>query len=228
MTSSAARLADRSGQTGVVDPTVGWRTTGRVSALAALVLCVLIQALNHDYFPPDISVSQYGVGRNGWVFTAWAAITSLAILSLYRAGPERSRVFGCVLVVGSIGLLVMGVVRTDAGGLQQSWHAKVHMVGSVVGLVALPIGMAMALRWARPWWQRVAWALVVVSSLALVLVLISAAGVATPGLDAPHSWALWQSVAVTVDMLLLTTFALASYSAAATPPPTTTGGGLAA
>lgn len=211
MTSTTADLADRPGDTGARRTTDGWSAVGRVSTVAALVLCVLLQAINHDFFPPAISVSQYGVGPNGWVFTCWTTVTALAVIALHKAGTTHGRGVGYWLAIGSVGLLVMGVVRTDAGGMQQSWHSKVHVAGSILALVALPIGMAMAMHRTRLWWRRTIWSLVLVSGAALVLVLISAAGVTTFGLDAARSWALWQAIAVTVDMLMLATFGLAGF-----------------
>lgn len=183
---------------------------GRVAAALSLVLCVLVQWINHDFFPPDVSVSQYGVGPRGWVFTAWTAMVALAVLALQAGGTVHQHYIANWLAAGGLGLLVMGIVRTDANGLQQSLHARVHMISSIVALVALPIGMALAMSHANPRWRRGSWVIVGLSSLSLVLVLISAAGVATPGLDAQHSWSLWQSVAVTLDMLLLAGFALTS------------------
>ncbi|SDP39987.1 Protein of unknown function [Nakamurella panacisegetis] len=183
---------------------------GRVAAVASLVLCLLIQYLNHDFFPPDVSVSQYGVGPRGWVFTTWTAVVALAALTLRAGGSMNEHHVGYWLGAGSFGLVLMGIVRTDAGGLQQSFHAKVHMGASILALVALPIGMALAMDHACAWLRRSAWIFVVLGAVALVMVLVSAAGVATPGLDAPHSWAMWQAVAVTLDMLLLAAFAWAS------------------
>ncbi len=197
-------------------PVSPWLVVGRVSAALSFPICVLLQALHHDFFPPEISVSQYGTGPTGWVFTLWTVTLSLAVLALVIGGPElySARAHGAHLwlAIGSSGLLVMGVVRTDVGGAQHSWHAKVHTAASIVGLLAIPIGMALALSWARTWWRRAAWSLVVLSDAALLLVLVSAFGVATPGLDAPHSWALWQAVAVTVDMVFVGVFALAGFS----------------
>ncbi|MET3803614.1 hypothetical protein ABIB25_000598 [Nakamurella sp. UYEF19] len=218
MTSPAADLAGSPTSTAVTRPAT-LLAVGRVAALAALVLCVLLQAIDHDFFPPQISVSQYGIGPNGWIFTAWTVLTAIAVLTLHAGEPANGHHFGYWLVIGSIGLVTMGVVRTDAGGLQQSWHAKVHMVGSIVALVALPIGMAMAMTWARARWRRTAWILVLVSAGALIMVLLSATGSATWGMDSPHSWAFWQSVAVTVDMVLLSTFALATFSRPRDPDP---------
>ena len=178
--------------------------------MAALVLCVLIQYINHDFFPPDVSISQYGVGPRGWVFTVWTAVVALAALMLRAGGTMHEHHVGYWLGVGSFGLVVMGIVRTDAGGLQQSLHAKVHMGASILALVALPIGMALAMDHARAWLRRCSWVLLVLGAIGLVMVLVSAAGVATPGLDAQHSWAFWQAVSVTLDMLLLAALAWAS------------------
>ena len=195
-----------------------WLGIGRSATLAAIVFCVLLQWINHDWFPPQISVSQYGVGPRGWVFTCWAALLALSVLALGRGGPpgrgrapapRSSRLARWCLRIGSAGLLVMGIVRTDAGGAQHSWHAKVHMAGSVVALLALPLGIMLALAWAARPWRRAALALTVISVAALLLVLASALGRATPGMDAEQSWAFWQSVAVTVDMMLVSVFALA-------------------
>ena len=211
VTSGATGLADGSAGIARTGSRVGRLAVGRVAAVASIALCLLIQQVNHDFFPPAISVSQYGIGRWGWVFTAWAAVVVLATLALHAGGTVRGNGAGPALLTGAAGLIVMGVVRTDAGGLQHSVHAKVHMVGSIVGLIALPIGMALAMAHTRRWWRRLAWSLVVAGSASLIMVLISAYGVATPGLDAAHSWALWQAIAVTLDMLLLSSLAISSF-----------------
>ncbi len=214
----------RPGTAGPARGTALLTAVGRISAGFALLLCLLLQYVNHDFFPPQISVSQYGIGRYGWVFTCWAVACALAVLVLYAAGPEHRPGVAYGLATGCAGLLVMGVVRTDAGGLQHSWHAKLHTTGAIVALVALPFGMAFALDWTGTWWRRVAWSLVVLSSAALILVLLSAAGVAAPGLGAEQSWALWQAVAVTVDMALLATYTLSGFSRGRTDRPRRTGG----
>ncbi len=198
---------------------VTWLAVGRASTLAALVLFIGLQQINHDYFPPKVSISQYGVGPNGWVFTSWSAVTVLASLAVYAANPNRTRAVGYWLSIGGAGLLLMGIIRTDADGLQHSWHAKVHMISSIVALIALPIGLGLGLRWARKWWRRGGMILLVVSDAALIMVGVSALGVATPGLDPQHSWALWQSVAATLDMALLAAFALATFSVRDTGSP---------
>jgi len=182
---------------------------GRIAAALSVLLCLLVQFVNHDFFPPTVSVSQYGLGPRGWVFTCWTAAVTAAVLALGAGGSVRGARYW--LAAGGASLLVMGIVRTDANGLQQSVHARVHMAVSVVALVALPVGMALAMSHASTRWRIASWTLVVSSAVSLILVLISAAGISNLGLAAHRSWALWQSVAITVDMVLLLFLALSSF-----------------
>lgn len=183
---------------------------GRIAAALSLVLCVLLQWLDHDFFPPKVSISQYGIGPHGWIFTLWSALVALAVLALQAGRTVRRRHVSHWLMAGAAGLVVMGNVRTDANGLQQSVHGSVHMLASIVALVALPIGMTLAISPSNSGWRKVSWMIVGLSALSLALVLLSAVGCATAGLDARRSWSLWQSVAVTSDMLLLAVFAVNS------------------
>lgn len=186
---------------------------GRLATAAALLACVLLQWIDGDWFPPEVSVSQYGVGRFGWILTCWTTLLAVSVVALTLAGRAAgARQPGSIfywLAAGSTGLLVMGIVRTDAGGAQHSWHAKVHMIASIVALLAMPVVIVLALHGARRPWRRMVLALTAISAIALVLVLSSAVGVRTLGLDAQHSWAFWQAVAVTVDMILVAVLAMA-------------------
>lgn len=211
-------LDDRPNRDADVRRTHLLRDAGRIGAVLCVLLCLLIQIVNHDFFPPRVSVSQYGIGPLGWVFTAWTVVVAATTVALHAAGAANRLGAGRWIATGSVGVVVMGVVRTDADGLQHSFHAKVHMAASIVALVALPIGMALAMGLARRWLRRTGWLLVLGISAALVMVLVSAAGVATPGLDPAQSWAFWQSVAITFDMALILAFALASFPRHRTPP----------
>ncbi len=184
---------------------------GRTAAGLTLALFVAIQALDHDFLPPRVSVSQYGIGPLGWLFTCWSALVASAGFALQASGPTPRR-GGRWIAVGGSAMLVMGAVRTDAGGLQHSLHAKVHMAASIVALVALPIGLALAMSHAAAWWRRTAGLLVLGTFGSLIMVLVSAAGVATFRMDGAQSWALWQSVAVTLDLALVAVCALSTFS----------------
>jgi hypothetical protein len=187
----------------------GWLIAGRSCAAAGWLLWVAMQVLADDPFPPEISVSQYGLGPSGWVFTAWALALAAAPLLLLRAAPVPGPA-AAVLWVGFAGAAVMAFVRTDAGGGAMSWHAQVHMVGAVVSLVLLPLGVLLAIRIAGPAARRAAAVLAAAAAVVGTLVIVSAAGVDTAGLGAPGSWALWQGTLVVIDMLLVGVYAVAA------------------
>ncbi len=182
---------------------------GRWCAAAGWFLWVAMQVLAHDPFPPEISVSQYGLGVFGWVFTVWALALAAAPLLLLRAAPAPGPATS-VLWVGFSGAAAMAFVRTDDGGGAMSWHAHLHMVGAVVALVLLPLGIVLAMRVTPSGARHAAMALAVAAAAVGVLVVVSAAGVDTAGLGAPRSWALWQGTLVVIDMLLVSVYAVAA------------------
>lgn len=173
-----------------------------VAAVAvSTALFVVMQAVAGDWLPPEISFSQYGVGPHGWIFSLFLITFGLAPLLLERAVPAH-RAVRVLLLVGMAGCLVMALVRTDAGGLQHSLQAKIHMGGAVLGLSGSPLGCAGLLWQFRRTWRPVTAVLVVVSTSAILLLLVTATGVDTLGLGTETSWAVWQTVATLADMVL--------------------------
>lgn len=185
----------------------GWFLAGVAAVAASWALCCAVQAVAGDPLPPQISISQYGVGEHGWLFSLWMLTVAAGPCLLYRYRPVRGLGAGWWLLVGTVGTAVMAIVRTDPGGLQQSVNAKIHLGGSVLALAGLPIGIMLALLAAAPVWRRTAIGLVAASAVALELLLVSAAGVDTTGSGASTSWAFWQAVALVADMLLLAAYA---------------------
>lgn len=194
----------------------GTLIAGRWCAAVGWLLWVLMQVLADDPFPPEISVSQYGLGAFGWVFTAWALTLAAAPLLLLRAAPVPGPA-AALLWVGFAGAAVMAIVRTDDGGGAMSWHAQVHMVGAVVALVFLPLGILFALRGAAPRARGVAAVLAGAAAVVGTLVLMSAAGVDTAGWGAARSWALWQGTLVVIEMLLVSWYAVVAGRARVRP-----------
>lgn len=182
---------------------------GRVCAAGGWLLWIALQVLAGDPFPPEISVSQYGLGETGWVFTGWALTLAAAPLLLVRAAPVPGPA-AALLLVGFAGAAVMAVVRTDDGGGAMSWHARVHMVGAIVALVFLPLGILVAMRVAGPVSRRLAAVLAGAAAVVGVLVILSATGVDTVGWGAPGSWALWQGTLVVIEMLVVSVYAVAA------------------
>lgn len=183
---------------------------GRLATAASVCFVLLMQAVSGQWFPPPISISQYGVGPDGWIFSLWVVTLALApvLLGFVLPAADRGVRLGRVLVlVGLVGSLVMAVVRTDPGGAQESVNAQIHTAGSVVGLVFLPFGMV-ALLWHRgPRWRRPSVTLLGVTAVGLILLLFAAGGADTAGLGPARSWAFWQTVAVvasSVHVIVLT------------------------
>ncbi|WP_196073157.1 DUF998 domain-containing protein [Nakamurella alba] len=172
------------------------------ATVLVFVLVVAMQAVKGDWLPPDISVSQYGVGSTGWVFSAFLVVLGVSTLLWWTRSP-RARTSLVLLVAGALGCMVTAVVRTDPGGLQQSWTAKVHMAGSVLALVCLPLGMRILLAASRAALRRAGLLVTWGSALALILLLLAAFGLDTAGLGPQDSWAMWQAVAVVLDLALL-------------------------
>ncbi len=185
-----------------------WKIAGRACAAIAWVLWVVVQVVADDPFPPEISVSQYGVGPHGWLFTVWVVLLASSPLMLlrYRPVPGPAR---WLLAVGFAGSLLMAFVRTDEGGPQMSTEAKVHMAGAIPAMVALPLGIVAAMWFAAPGWRLVSWVLAALTTVSGIAILLAAVGVDTAGRGAASSWAFWQGVSIVIDMVLVSVYALA-------------------
>jgi len=176
-----------------------------------------MQALAGQWFPPPVSMSQYGVGRWGWVFSLWVVSFSLAPVLLEQALPHRSMLTRVLLLLGLTGTIVMAIVRTDAGGAQVSLNAKIHMAGSIFCMAFLPLGMLSGMwrRGVRWRWLGIAEAGFVAVTMALLL--FAAAGYDTAGLSASRSWAFWQAVAVVGCLAMVGSFAVMTRRAVVPP-----------
>jgi hypothetical protein len=184
----------------------GCLRAGRWCAASGWVLWIVVQAVADDPFPPEISLSQYGLGPHGWLFSVWVILLATSPLLLFRARPVPGPAMW-LLVAGYLGVWTMALVRTDAGIQAMSGHAKVHMVGAVLAMVFLPLGILSVLRFATRY-RGLAAALAIAAGVVGVLVLLSAIGVDTAGLGAPKSWALWQGTMLIIEMALVTLYAV--------------------
>ena len=170
------------------------------------MLWVLVQVVAQDPFPPEISLSQYGLGGAGWLFSVWVVVlaSSPLLLLRYRPVPGPARWLLAIGYAGTVGDGARPHRRGCASRCRRTprctWAARWS------ALVFLPLGILCALRYrgptmaaGGPWPDRHLGTAVVVG----VLVLLSAAGVDTAGLGAARSWALWQGALVVIEMVLV-------------------------
>ncbi len=178
-----------------------------VSLGLSIVFGVLAQAAKHDWLPPKISFSQYGVGPAGFLFSLWVLSVVAAPLCFLRYRPA-GRLAAVLLWTAAAGALVMAAVRTDPSGLQQSWNSRVHTTGSVVLLACLPFGICAGLAKARRRWLVLAWLLLIAAAVSLTLLLFAAAGYDSAGLGPQESWAFWQTVAILAETGMVMVYAV--------------------
>ena len=186
----------------------GWRTAARRTAGCGWLLWIAMQVIAKDPFPPEISLSQYGLGGAGFVFSLWAiglGVTPLLLLR-YRPvdGPAQP-----VAWMAFVAAVLTGLIRTDEGGLQLSLAAKAHQVVAVLALVLLPLAVLFSMVTAdRRWWRPAVWIAFATAGVGM-LVLVSAAGIDTAGIGAPASWALWEGTLGVLEMMLVSLYAVA-------------------
>ena len=178
---------------------------GAVATGAAWLFFLLCQLVSGDWLPPAVSLSQYGLGPWGFLFSLWMLSVAVGVMAFYLAGPGRTVTTSAIFAVCIAGLVITALVRTDSDGAQHSWHAHAHLVGSVLALAGLPLGVLTVTRlFGRPG-SVIATVLVVTAGVSLVLLLLAAGGIDTAaGGGAAAAWAFWQSVAVVCEMALLT------------------------
>lgn len=188
----------------------GWLRAGQVLAVVSVVLCIAMQAVARQWFPPPVSMSQYGVGPWGWIFSLWAVSFSLSPVCCERSLPGRNLVSRVQLLLGLAGTVVMAIVRTDPGGAQISINAKVHLVASIFCLAFLPLGMLATLWGLGRRWRWTGMVLVGIVAASLGLLILAAVGYDSAGMGSHRSWAFWQSVATVGCLTMVGSLALAA------------------
>jgi hypothetical protein len=186
-----------------------WVAVSRVCVAVVWVGWLIMQLVSGDWLTPEISMSQYGVGPSGWIFSAWSVVLGGTVVVMTLTTPGTTRAVRSIAWLGAVGAVVMAVVRTDAGGAQESLQAKVHAVGATVALVGLLVACVLCLDRARQPWRAASLVLGVVSLTAIALVGVAAFGVDLFGRDSHDAWALWQGVSVIVDLVLMLIWAVA-------------------
>jgi hypothetical protein len=127
------------------------------------VLVVLLHAIKPEFEPSWRFLSEYSIGRHGWVmmtaFFLWA-ISSIALSAALRPHvATRSGRAGCVLLSAvGLSLLMAGLFTQDpitAKPDALTTHGTLHAVASMIGIPGLPIA-ALLITWSlkrNPGWS---------------------------------------------------------------------------
>jgi hypothetical membrane protein len=127
-------------------------TTGemRVVPMAAagfflyfVLALLLMHAIRPDYTIVDHMISDYAVGRSGWIMTTAFVSISLGCLALaiglFRDGPNSlsGRVGAALLVVAFAGLVVTALFPTDLETAPTTHNGNIHTISFLVNVVSI-------------------------------------------------------------------------------------------
>jgi len=206
-----------------VDETTGRRetSTARLLNLSLFVMIggaisvLVMQAVSQDWFPPEVSISQYGVGDYGWMLTVTLLFLAVAsALLLWGADRQAStRQWSVVLPWGIwiIALTVMAFVPTNEWPEPLSLSGQIHQGAAIFGLFFAPMGavfmVGVGRRDAQGSLAARARAAVIacacLSWLFLGLLLLTNIDIDITGMGYKDAWSLHQTVAVVLDIVMV-------------------------
>lgn len=184
-------------------------SSARAAHRATLLVGVLIVALHG--LKPEIDpswrfISEYAIGRYGWLMSVAFVTFGIAHLGLlagmrrYLSGSWAGRLGQAALIVSAAGLMVAGIFTTDAvttdPGLA-TMSGRLHNIGGGMGL-AMPLAVA-CVTWQllkHPRWQQARHALLISAALSIVGTVVSVAALGvllsrsggTFGPEVPVGW----------------------------------------
>lgn len=104
---------------------------------------LLMHALRPDYTVVDHMISDYAVGRFGWIMTSAFFSFSMGCLTLaiglFRDGPRSwlGRIGAALLIVGSVGLIVTALFPTDLETAPSTPTGDIHALSFFVNIVSI-------------------------------------------------------------------------------------------
>lgn len=189
----------------------GLWTVGRSVITVGVIAAVAMQVVRGDFFPPENSMSQYGVGPDGWIFTIAVSFFGLGSLIFAVAGrqnrPAVSVGSTTFLALWAVCMILMGIIPADANASMPSLAGRTHMILAGLALIALPLAGFIQFNVAssRPAIavQIIGSILCVLSELSLVLLLLTNVDIDITGLGQRDAWALYQSISVVADVAII-------------------------
>jgi len=192
----------------VLDIALVVMTAGTISLLA-------MQAVRDDWFPPEVSISQYGVGDHGWMLTMTLLVMALAsALLLVGSHRQAAAARWAVLVpwtIWTLALVVMAFIPTNEWPGALSLTGEIHQAAAVFGLFFAPIGavaMAGITRRDRPKSTAARGRVVAITCAGLSwfflgLLLLTNVDIDVTGLGYQRAWSLHQTLAVVLDLVMV-------------------------
>lgn len=104
---------------------------------------LLMHALRPDYTIVDHMISDYAVGRFGWIMTTAFLSFSMGCLALaiglFRDGPKSwlGRIGAALLLVGWVGLIVTAIFPTDLETAPSTPVGDIHTLSFFVNIVSI-------------------------------------------------------------------------------------------
>ena len=178
---------------------------------ATVAASIVMQEAKGDFLPPQVSMSQYGVGRYGWSFTLTLTLWALASLAMAAAdvlrAPPPPVVVTALLVVWSICTVLVGIIRADEDTSAPTAGGRAHMLLAGLALIVLPIAalirVSVGPRQPPILMGAAVCSLAVISGLSLLMLVLAAFGTDITGLGAHVAWALYETISVVTDVVIV-------------------------
>jgi hypothetical protein len=109
------------------------------------VILIALHFVRPDYTPVDHMISDYAVGRAGWLMTTAFVALGFGCLSLslglWRSGPQTimALVGRLFLIVTFLGLLVTATFATDLETAKDTQHGTIHTFSFLINIVSISI-----------------------------------------------------------------------------------------
>ena len=109
------------------------------------VVLVALHFVRPDYTPVDHMISDYAVGRAGWLMTTAFVALGVGCLSLslglWRSGPKTisALIARLLLIVVFLGLMVTATFATDLETAKDTQHGMIHTLSFLVNIISISV-----------------------------------------------------------------------------------------
>jgi hypothetical protein len=155
-------------------------TTAIAFFIYATLALLLLHVLRPDYALRNHMISDYAVGRYGWVMTTWFIAMScgclMLMLGLARSGLNSvlSWIGTVLLSIASFGMLISAFFPTDIEGAPSTRTGDIHNLSFFVNVVSIILSMAfltVSFR-SHPWWRAYQGVAIALTSIVVIAFFI--------------------------------------------------------